>query len=126
MKEIASTIFKKPFTRRYPLVKVEAPEGFRGKQVFHSERCIGCGLCARDCPAEAIEMVEVSGRKMPTFHLENCIFCYQCAESCPRNAITMSTNFEMASTEKEALTLRPDESIRGEASTKRTANNDAP
>jgi len=111
MKEVIAAIFKKPFTRQYPLVKPKPPEGLRGRQVFHPERCIGCALCARDCPAEAIEMVEVSGKRMPLIHLESCIFCYICVENCPRNALTESTFYELASTSKEELALKPVEPL---------------
>lgn len=107
VREIASCIVKKPFTRKYPVVKVEAPEGFRGKHLFDPMKCISCGLCERDCPSGAIELVEVSGKKMPVFHLDKCLFCYQCAESCPRDAIKSSTIFELASTDKEGLILKP-------------------
>ncbi len=110
IREIAAAIFKKPFTRQYPFMRPEVPEGLRGRQIFHPDRCISCGLCARDCPAEAIEMVEVSGKKMPLIHLDRCIFCYVCIENCPRNALTESTFYELASTSKEGLALRPEKS----------------
>jgi len=104
-------LFKKPFTREYPAVKVEVPEGYRGRPIFYPEKCISCGLCERDCPAKAIELIEVSGKRMPHFYLDRCIFCYQCAESCPRDAIKLSTNFEMSTTEKEEMLVTPEEFI---------------
>src|SRR4030066_2393487 len=107
IKEVLSHLFRKPATGKYPFVKCEVPEGFRGKQVFDISLCISCGLCSRDCPAKAIEMVEVDGKRRPMFMLDRCIFCYQCAESCPRNAITSSTFFELASTNKSDLVLKP-------------------
>jgi len=107
IKEVLSQIFKKPATCKYPFVKAEVPEGFRGKQVFDISLCISCGLCSRDCPAKAIEMVDVDGKRRPLFHLDLCIFCYQCAESCPRNAIKSSLIFELASTDKSDLIVKP-------------------
>jgi formate hydrogenlyase subunit 6 len=111
IKDMGLCIFKKPFTREYPAVKVEVPEGYRGRHIFFPDKCISCGLCERDCPAKAIELVEVSGKRMPKFFLDRCIFCYQCAESCPRDAINLSTNFEMSTTEKKELLVTPEEFI---------------
>jgi len=111
IKDMGSCIFKKPFTREYPAVKVEVPEGYRGRHTFDPEKCISCGLCERDCPSNAIELVEVSGKRMPKFYLDRCIFCYQCVESCPREAIKLSTTFEMATTDKKDLLVSPEEFI---------------
>jgi NADH-quinone oxidoreductase subunit I len=107
LKEVFYQIFKKPATQKYPEVKPKVPDDFRGRQIFDIDLCISCGLCFRDCPAKAIEMVEVEGKKKPLFHLDLCIFCYQCAESCPRNAIKTSGFFELASTDKCDLVVKP-------------------
>lgn len=107
IKEVLSQIFTKPATGKYPFVKASVPEDFRGKQVFDTNLCVGCGLCARDCPTKAIEMVDVDEERRPLFHLDLCIFCYQCAESCPRNAIKSSMFFELASTNKSNLVITP-------------------
>ena len=114
-KELLAHLFKKAATSKYPLVKAEVPEGFRGKQVYDIDLCISCGLCSRDCPAKAIEMVEVEGKRRPLFHLDQCIFCYQCAESCPRNAIKSSVIFELASTDKSNLVVKPEPSHQKQA-----------
>jgi formate hydrogenlyase subunit 6/NADH:ubiquinone oxidoreductase subunit I len=111
LKDMAVCLFKKPNTRQYPVVKVKAEPGYRGRHIFYPEKCISCSLCEKDCPANAIELVEVSGKRMPMFYLDRCIFCYQCVESCPREAIKMSTNFEMSTTEREEMLVKPDEFV---------------
>jgi len=106
--EAFNQLFKKPATCKYPFVKCIPAEGFRGKQVFDINLCISCGLCAKDCPAKAIEMVSVEGKKRPMFLLDRCIFCYQCAESCVKNAIKSTDIFELATTDKASLVIRPE------------------
>jgi formate hydrogenlyase subunit 6/NADH:ubiquinone oxidoreductase subunit I len=114
VKALLSQLFRKPATCQYPFVKAEVPEGFRGKQVYDINLCISCGLCSRDCPASAIEMVEINGKRRPLFHLDQCIFCYQCAESCPRNAIQSTKIFELATTDKSSLVIKPEEKAQKE------------
>jgi formate hydrogenlyase subunit 6/NADH:ubiquinone oxidoreductase subunit I len=118
IRDMGACIFKRPVTEEYPFVKVEAPEGYRGRQTLDTEKCISCGLCERDCPAKAIELVDVSGKRMPKFYLDRCIFCYQCAESCPREAIHLTTNFEMSTTETDELVVTPNEFIEKRQTTK--------
>lgn len=108
-KEIIIQVFKRPFTRKYPHERPAIPEGFRGMHIFNTDLCIGCGLCYRDCPSGAIELIEIGGKKKPIFHLDLCIFCYQCAESCPREAIKSSGIFEVASKSRSDLTLNATE-----------------
>ena len=116
-KRVFSSAFKKPATGKYPFVKCVPAEGFRGKQVFDITLCVSCGLCSRDCPAKAIEMVEVEGKKRPLFYLDRCIFCYQCAESCPRNAIKSTDIFELATTDKSSLVVKPQPSQKATGAT---------
>ena len=108
-REAFSSVFKKSATQKYPFVKASVAEGFRGKQVFDIEKCISCGLCAKDCPANAIEMVDVEGKKRPMFYLDRCLFCYQCADTCPKKAIQPTSIFELACIDKKTLVMKPEQ-----------------
>jgi formate hydrogenlyase subunit 6/NADH:ubiquinone oxidoreductase subunit I len=99
--------FGKAATAKYPFVKPQLADNFRGQPAFDSFSCSGCGLCSRDCPAKAIEMVMVDGKKRPQLNLSKCVFCYQCAESCPKKAIKTTCIYELATTDKSTLTKTP-------------------
>ena len=50
-----------------------------GYAVVLKDNCIGCGLCARHCPASAIQMVD----GIPAVHENKCIGCGKCEYYCP-------------------------------------------
>jgi len=113
-KRAVNQAFAKPATAKYPFVKPQLADNFRGQPEFDFSSCIGCGVCSRDCPANAIEMVIVDGKKRPQLNLSKCVFCYQCAESCPKKAIKTTCNYELATTEKSSLIKTPQPSIKTE------------
>ena len=47
------------------------------------EKCIGCGLCKKNCPNEAIEVVDFHA----VINQEKCTKCGKCAEVCPKKCI---------------------------------------
>lgn len=101
--ELLKSITKKPITLRYPFEKVKPTDGLRGKPIWNIEKCIGCGLCQRDCPTKAIEMMGRGKQAEFRIYYDRCAFCAQCVESCPVGAITMTQEYELAAFEHEQL-----------------------
>ncbi len=55
------------------------------KPALKKKLCVGCGECARTCPAKAIEMKN----KKPVIDRKKCIRCFCCQEFCPRAAMVV-------------------------------------
>lgn len=106
--EALRNLFRRPVTVLCPAVEAKAPPGFRGSPYLESpQNCIGCGLCARDCPSSAVEMVLVGGKKKPAFRLDMCTFCGQCKDSCPKKVIRLIEKPEPAVLKKNELRREP-------------------
>jgi uncharacterized protein (DUF362 family)/Pyruvate/2-oxoacid:ferredoxin oxidoreductase delta subunit len=52
------------------------------RPVIDTARCIGCGICAKNCPPKTIQIIEGKA----SIGYENCIRCFCCQELCPEKA----------------------------------------
>ncbi len=102
--DVWRALWQKPVTQKYPFERIEAPKRLRGKLVWDPEKCTGCNLCSKDCPADAIEMITIdkkAKRFVMRYHLDRCTYCAQCVTSCRFNCINMSDEqWELAATSK--------------------------
>lgn len=62
-----------------PLLNAER----KTKHLHVEESCIGCGLCAKKCPVQAIEM----RNQKPVWIKDECTICLRCLHHCPKFAI---------------------------------------
>jgi formate hydrogenlyase subunit 6/NADH:ubiquinone oxidoreductase subunit I len=104
--QVWRAVIRGPRTVRYPFAPAELPPGYRGRVVMADpDRCRGCGLCARDCPAFALELEREDRRHYRLiYHPDRCAYCGQCEVSCVHGAIACENDFVPGTPDRETLT----------------------
>ncbi len=109
-------LFMKPITIQYPDERLKLSKGTIGLHYLDTNKCIGCGTCARICPNKAIVLEDAGVKeiktargvirrpiKHPSIYIGRCMFCGLCVESCPTKALEFTTFYEIASYERKSL-----------------------
>lgn len=88
--EIAENIRRKRGVHAFRIAEwgLAIPQGMydsarRTENFYATSRCIGCGLCERDCPSRAIQLINGS----PEWSKAQCTLCLRCLHRCPVAAI---------------------------------------
>ena len=107
VKEAISSLFKKSSCDMYPVRPSEAAPNYRGRIVFHPDKCINCMMCERVCSGNAIthtiEKTEEGELVTRTFYLGSCTFCATCMDFCTHGAIEFTRDYHMIATKEEDL-----------------------
>jgi len=107
-------LLRGPITVKYPYEKVELPERSRWAVApkfdeAGNPKCTACMACVRQCPDHILDLevttAEDKSKHIEHFHYEvgACMMCGLCVEACPFDAIEMSHVYELAVTDKDAL-----------------------
>jgi formate hydrogenlyase subunit 6/NADH:ubiquinone oxidoreductase subunit I len=111
---------KKADTSLYPAIHANVADRFRGMLAFDSKLCVGCNLCQKVCPTDAIKIEKVENNKntekaenvntgekrfIAVVQLDKCIFCGQCVDTCRKGALKNTANFELACKNRNDLTV---------------------
>lgn len=93
-------------TLKYPFAPSPVPPDFRGQPAWDHHKCVGCGGCAAHCPARTILIRDVCQElRVMLYDGSRCTYCGRCADVCPEEAITMTGQFELATDDRNDITV---------------------
>lgn len=118
VREVLKNLLSKPATVEYPRRPTPVEKDFRGRHYADLKKCIGCGLCAIECPSNCIAMEKLpEGVKLkhnprglyPNIRYNSCVFCYRCVRVCPVDAYITTSDYTLSLAEEvfsKELTLQ--------------------
>lgn len=99
---------QKKRTVPFPATLPQLLPRFLGRPFIDADRCTSvnggaCDACVKACPLQAVSIQDNS----PVLDMGRCVFCGACARACTAEALVFTTDWRLASTDREALLVRP-------------------
>src|SRR5438105_1860250 len=90
-------------TIAYPAQAPALPERFRGLPIVDTSKCPDdCRECAEACPTNAIA-IDDKGLRLD---LGRCLFCTDCTDACPKGAVSYTSDYRLATRQRDDLLLQ--------------------
>jgi len=109
LRDVMTSLLHRPITVLYPAERRAVPAALRGALTWTPDKCTGCGLCVKDCPSNAIELItldKAAKRFVIRYHVDRCAFCAQCVQNCRFKCLEMSPGqWELAALNKQPFTV---------------------
>jgi ferredoxin len=80
-----------------------------GKITLDATKCTGCGICAAECPTDALADLQVTDSCKLVFRQESCVGCGQCVDICPEKCLRLTRVLEV-----DKLNRQPEMIFEGE------------
>ncbi len=113
----AKEAVNKRATYPYPDKPLPIQKRSRGMLSLDLENCIGCELCFRICPSDAIRMQKVDFKaagfhtnarsEAPEIDFNKCIFCGLCSEICPPKVLHHTHKYDISTDDRKELVYSP-------------------
>lgn len=75
------------------------------KVTIDTNKCVGCGICAKVCVAHNITIKN----KKAEIIFDDCVMCGQCTAVCPKNALSISGYHDKPVEKSEEICLNPED-----------------